>query len=252
MKRMKSACVRAVFVVAVVCLLSLTALSSGLSEDYHPLTIGCHWEYHSAILGELSMSIVGDRDILGVTTRVRRQVRPDQVYENFWSKDASGNLFLHGAVNFTFPFEAAYVPPIKMVAPPLFLGKAWVTNAVRTFKLDGTPWDDAPFDYPLRVYTAGIDTVPAGDFYSYGVGYDTPFGVLLSSGKGTFDLLGRRVTGGQLATDNATHWYSDGVGLVQSCDYTDRQYAYKLLSFEIPSVPTQSPTWGSVKEMYKK
>jgi hypothetical protein len=198
----------------------------------------------------MSMSIVGDQDILGVTTRVRRQVQQDQVFENFWSEDASGNVYLHGAVNFTYPAEAAYVPPIRMVAPPLFLGKSWVTNDIRVYNLDGTPWDDAPIDYPLRVYTEGTITVPAGDFYSYGVGYDTPFGSLLTSRQGTFDVLGRRVAGSQSTTDNATEWYSDGVGVVQSCYYTDRQYAFRLLSYGLPTVPTQATTWGRVKALY--
>jgi hypothetical protein len=247
---MKLACVSAVLVVVVVFLPSLSARSGELSEDYYPLMVGSHWEYRSAVFGEMSMSIVGDQDILGVTTRVRRQVLSDQVFENYWSKDASGNVFLHGAVNFTYPFEAAYVPPIKVVEPPLFLGKAWVTNGIRGYNLDGTPWDDGPFDYPLRVYTEGVLAVPAGDFYSYGVGYDTPFGYLLTSRQGTFDVLGRRVAASQFETDNATEWYSSGVGVVQSCDYTDRQYAFKLVSFELPSVPTQAITWGRVKSLY--
>jgi len=246
---MKLASMSAVLL-AVVVLPLLTARSGVLSEDYFPLTVGSHWEYYSEVFGQMSTSIVGEEDILGVTTRVRRQVRSDQLIENYWSKDASGNVFLHGAVNFTYPFEAAYVPPIKMVEPPLFVGKGWVTNGIQGYDLDGTPWDDVPFDYPLRVYTEGVIAAPGGDFYSYGVGYDTPFGLVLNTGQGMFDVLGRRIAGSQLATDNATEWYSSGVGVVQSCDYTDRQYAFKLVSFELPSVPMQEATWGRVKALY--
>ncbi len=250
---MKLACVSAVLfvvVVVVVFLPSLTARSGVLSEDFYPLTVGSHWEYYSEVFGQMSTSIVGEQNILGVTTRVRRQVRSDQLIENYWSEDASGNVFLHGAVNFTYAFEAAYVPPIKMVEPPLFVGKVWVTNGIQSYDLNGTPRDGAPFDYPLRAYTEGLVAVPGGDFYSYGVGYDAPFELVLKVRQGTFDVLGRRIAGSQLESDNATQWYSSGVGVVQSCDYTDRQYAFKLVSFELPTVPTQEATWGRVKALY--
>jgi hypothetical protein len=247
---MKSDWVRAVGAVAVVCLTALVATSAVLSYDYHPLAVGSHWEYYSTFYGEQSMTIVAEQAILGVTTRVRLQIEPDQVWENFWSKDSSGDVFLHGAVNFTAAFEVAYVPPIKMVAAPLLLGKSWVTNGIRCYDLDGTPWEGDPFDYALRVYTEGALTVPAGDFYSYGVGYDIGSGFVLGGRQGTFDVFGRRVGDSQLAADNATEWYSDGVGVVQSCDFTDRQYASRLLSYELPTASTQVTTWGQLKAVF--
>jgi hypothetical protein len=242
--------VRSVVPVLVVCLAALLAVSVASSYEYQPLAVGSHWEYYSTLHGRQSMTIVGEEAVLGVATRVRRQVQPDQVYENFWSKDSAGNLYLHGARNFTYPLECAYVPPIRMVAPPLFLEKTWVTNAVRFCDLDGTPWEGDPFDFPLRVYTEGILAVPAGAFYACGVGYDIGSGFVLTSRQGTFDVFGRLIGSSALSTDNATEWYSDGVGVVQSCDDTNKEYAFRLLSYDLPSVSTQPTTWGRMKAMF--
>jgi hypothetical protein len=232
------------------CLAILTVSSRGLSYDYFPLGIGSQWEYYSTYFGEQSVSILGEEIVLGVTTRVRSQVDPEQSFENYWTVDSSGDVFLHGAVNFTYPMEVAYWPPLKMVEAPLFVGRAWVTIGVRCYNLDGTPWDQEPIDYPLRVYTEGVLTVPAGDFYCYGVGYDTGSGPLLVGRQGTFDVLGRRVGASQLAGDNSTEWYSDGVGVVQSCDFTDRQYASRLVSYHLVPVSTQATTWGRLKAIF--
>jgi hypothetical protein len=246
----KSDYVRIISAMAVICLPALLASSHAFSYDYVPLAVGSHWEYYSTYYGEQSMTIIGEQVILGVTTRVRLQVQSDQIYESFWSNDSSGNVFIHGAINFTYPLEVAYVPPLKIVAPPLFLGKTWVTNGVRLYGLDGTPWDDEPFDYPLRVYTEGVVAVPAGSFYSYGVGDDTGSGLVLTARQGTFDVFGRRVAGDQLTAGNASDWYSDGVGVVEFCDFRNTQDPSRLVSYELPSVSTQPTTWGQLKAMF--
>jgi hypothetical protein len=229
------------------CLLALIAAPAVPAYDFHPLEVGSHWQYYSTYSGDESMTIVAEQLVLGVTTRVRREVFPDEVVENFWSQDSSGTVFLHGAVNFSEPFAVAYLPPIKMVSPPLYVGRTWMTPAVRCYDLDGTPWESEPFDYPLRVYTEGLLTVPAGDFYSYGVGYDIGAELVLTTRQGTFDIFGRRLGGDQLTADNATHWYCDGVGVVQSCYFVDRQYASRLVSYQLPTVSTTPTTWGRVK-----
>lgn len=247
---MRSDWVRAVIIGLALWFAALIAASAASCYEYQPLAVGSHWEYYSTLYGEQSVRVIGEEVIIGLTTRVRRQVEPDQVYENFWSVDSSGDLYLHGGRNFTYPMEGAYIPPIKMVAAPLFLGKAWVTTGVRIYDLDGTPWEGDPLDYPLRVYTEGVLAVPAGEFYSHGVGYDIGSGAALTTRQGTFDVFFRRVGAGQLTTDNATAWYSDGIGVVQSCDDTNRGYAFRLVSYELPSVSTQSTTWGRLKTMF--
>jgi hypothetical protein len=216
--------------------------------EYQPLESGWQWIYDNPSGGIQTMSITGEREVLGVTTKVRLQVEDTQTYENYWTRDAAGGLFLHGAYNYD-GFGIAYAPPIQMVNAPLFLGKTWITVNIYTYGLDGNPDGGPPFDYPLRVYFEGAVTVPAGEFYAYGVGYDIGPRVIFSRGGKTYDLLGRSVTAGDLPrTDNTTDWYTDGVGEVMfGYVYGD---IYRLRSFDTP-VPTQATTWGRVRALYR-
>jgi len=247
---MKSDSVGHVIVAIGIFLLALVGRSVAFSYEYHPLAVGSHWEYYSTLHGAQSSSIVGEEVVLGVITRVRRQVQPDQVWENFWSSDSAGNLYLHGGRNFTYPVEVAYAPPIKMVAAPLLLGKVWVTPGVRFCDLDGTPWEGDSFDFAFQVYTEGRLTVPAGEFYAYGVGPDTGPGLMFTTRQGTFDMFLQWVGDSQLTAGNATEWYADGVGVVQQCNDTNTEYAFHLLSYWLPPVSTQPTTWGRLKAMF--
>lgn len=197
------------------------------------------------------MTIVGERTVFGVTTRVRRQEEQTQTYENFWTDDATGNLFLHGAVNYTYGVGWMFAPPIQMVASPLSLGRAWTTEGVQAYDLDGTPWGSDPFAYPLRVFTEGSLSVPAGPFYAYGVGSDATAPPLLGRDGRSFDLLGRRVEPESAKRDGeATDWYSEGVGVVQMRTTADEAQAFKLVSHG-PSVAAETPTWGKIKNAYR-
>lgn len=231
--------------------LALPALSGRVEAlTYHPLEVGFQWEYYSTLDGYQTMTITGERDILGIVTRVRRQEEQIQVFENFWTDDTEGNLYLHGAVNLTDGFEVAYFPPIQMVDAPLYLGKAWVTENIGLYDLDGTPWD-VEIDYPLRVYTEGIVTVPAGDFYAYGVGYDVGPIVIESESGQLFDIFGRRIEETEEdRIDNATEWYSVDVGLVQHTYLADEELGFKLLSYEFP-VAISATTWGGLRLLFR-
>lgn len=237
-------------------ILVLTGIGIGLAGvlapcaayDYQPLEIGWQWIYDNPNGGLHTMSITGERTVLGVTTRIRHQVEDSQTYENYWTEDAAGNLFLHGAFNYD-GFEAAYSPPIQMVNAPLSFGKTWVTEDIYMYDLDGTPWGGEPMDYPLRVYFEGVVTVPAGEFTTYGVGFDIGPRVLLARGGKTYDIFGRAVSAGDPPRDdNTTDWYTDGVGEVMfGYVYGD---IYRLQSFDSP-VPTRATTWGRVRGLYR-
>jgi hypothetical protein len=61
-------------------------------------------------------TVIGHRVVPGVETAVRHEVfvgdgRSSQVFENFWTSGPDGDLYLHGAVNYTGTFEIAYSPP---------------------------------------------------------------------------------------------------------------------------------------------
>ena len=218
--------------------------------SYHPLDVGTTWDYFSATEGDELVSIIGEREVLGALTRIRRHVRPEDTWENYWSQDDGGNLFIHGARSITDPsFEVAYLPPIRMVDSPLYEGKTWVTEDVRLYDLDGNPWPDEPFDYPLRVYSEGIVAVPAGEFYAFGVGYDAVDGRsawVLRSGRDISGRLWRPDKG----RDNTSHWYAVDVGVVQFFS-GDAENPFRLVFFEVPPVGTVSTTWGRIRDLYR-
>ena len=233
--------------------LSWPAAGPARAVDYHPLDVGNVWQYTSSVDGDQTMEIVGERTVLGVVTRVRRQTLATQTFENYWTRDAAGHLLLHGARNLTSPFEVAYFPPMRKVEAPLHLGRNWITEDVHLFSLDGTPWGDPPIDYYGEVLTEGEVTVPAGTFYAYGVGYEVygraESGLLTRDGR-SYDLEGRRVDGGAGRPLDATDWYADGVGEPWMSWYEDEELGFKLVSFNLPT-PARETSWGRVRWLYR-
>lgn len=221
-----------------------------LAQNYHPLNIGFRWEYYSTAEGHQVMTISGELVVLGTTTRIRYQAEEIQLYENYWTSDAAGNLFLHGARNFTFPMDVAYLPPIQMVSAPLFAGKTWITYDIQLYSLDGIPWGDEPFDYPVRVYNEGYMQVPAGEFYAYGVGYDINPALIIRTANGAFDVFGRHLEEVVTGSDNSSEWYSVDVGLVQFGPYADPENDFRLLAYYPPPTPVLSTTWGAIKALF--
>ena len=197
------------------------------------------------------MTITGEEEILGALTRVRRQQMTTDLFENFWTADSAGNVYIHGARNLVDDFEVAYLPPILMVDAPLAYGKAWMTEGVMNYDLDGTPWGGDPYDYSLRVYFEGFVAVPAGDFYSYGVGYDAG-PVLVRSAAGEFyDIFGRRLRAGEQLTEaDITEWYSDGTGLAQQTTYAAGEHPLRLIWWN-PTVFTEASSWGRIKHLFR-
>jgi hypothetical protein len=217
-----------------------------VAHTYQPLTIGAQWVYVNQVHGPQTMTITGERVVLGALTRIRHQSEAAQTYENYWTADADGNLWLHGAYNYD-GFNIAYLPPIQMASAPLFEGKTWVTQGILLYGLDGTPSGETPFDYPLRVYTEGVLTVPAGDFYAYGVGYDTGSRLIFTREGKSYDMFGRALDADPVRVDdNSTEWYSDGVGLVMF-GYADR---FLLESYGFP-VPVEHRSWGGIRALYR-
>lgn len=215
--------------------------------EYHPLGLGTQWIYDNPQGGLHYMTITGEREVLGVSAVIRHQDEDTQTFENYWTTDVFGNLFLHGAFNYD-GFGIAYLPPIKMVDAPLAGGKSWVTENIHTYYLDGTPWGTEPFNYPLQVYSEGVVTVPAGDFYAYGVGtyYEPP--VIISRDGKSYNLLGRHIEHEDLLIEgNVTEWYTDGIGLPQWGYLLNAQY--QLREYGSPTA-TMNTTWGRIRASY--
>ena len=220
------------------------------AQDYHPLTVGSQWEYFSTVDGTDMMSITGEEEVLGTLTRVRREIAEAETIDTFLTQDAAGNLFCHGSRNLTLHLEFAFVPPLRMVDAPLSLGKTWTITQVMRYHFDGTPFTEEPFDLVFRVYTEGNVSVPAGDFFAYGVGYSLGFPGRFRASAGDLDILGHHPRD-QNRQSYPMEWYAVGVGLVIHTYLEDEQLGYRLVSYSIVPTATHNETWSGIKVLFR-
>jgi hypothetical protein len=101
------------------------------------------WHYANELDQTHSRNMTGIQDVLGVETVVRDEEISESgsvidLFANFWTCDGEGDLYLHGAVNYMYGFEAAYCPPIMIVDSPLEYDKIWVTPEHSTHLASGT------------------------------------------------------------------------------------------------------------------
>lgn len=226
------------------------ALAQGPPE-YLPLETGNHWSYQSDLDTTEEMTITGEFSVLGVVTRVRLEDLVTDMFENYWTTDDSGSLFLHGAHNLMYGFQVAYQPPIRMIDAPLSQGKAWVTSGVRLYSLDGTPWGSDASDFALVVDFVGNVDVPAGSYPAFGIGFNPQTLTLVDKNGAEYDVFGRRVQGRVDKSDvDITEWYAAGVGIVQKTRYSGEQHPLQLTSFGLPSA-LRVTSWGSLKAEYR-
>ncbi|MCK4512471.1 hypothetical protein KAW64_12070 [bacterium] len=242
--------------VPLVIVASLFAHAPGLATVYHPLDIGTEWHYADELDQTHSRAMTGTREVLGVDTVVRHEEIWQgetlvDVFENYWTEDAEGDLYLHGAANLMSRWPLAYVPPVLMVDAPLQEGKSWVTENIQRYELDGTPWGD-PFNYDLRVYSEGDISVPAGTFYAYAVGDTAVYADAREVSGQILDVFGCRVTGSALAgsgnrDDIFVEWYSENVGVVRHGLYSPPEHNMELISL----TPVEVASWGRVKALFR-
>lgn len=218
---------------------------------YFPVELGWTWDYAHDVMGTEVNQITGTRLVRGRVTQIQRRqqigTQYPQVVENYWSVDEEGDVFLHGGQNFTFPIVIAYEPPIRLVDAPLSIGKSWESpfTYCNSLDLDGTC--QGPYPYPLVVVFEGNITVPAGTFYTYGVGYDDQPPSISVAGN-NFDIFaryrGEASSEGALVAE-ASDWYCDGVGLVQFD-------AFKMTGWSPPgTTATDESSWGSIKRLFR-
>ena len=209
------------------------------AEDYLPLQIGNRWEYTSSE-GDETKEVTGTIELWGEEVYVIEY--PQSVHnlglENYWTTNVEGDVFLWGFWRDDDQWGWLYLPPIPMVDAPLYLDKTW-SHTFDTYVLPDTTYA-GQHEIGFRVYWEGLLSVPAGDFYSYGIGQYLPVGPGFLedhclSGEVTVDL----------PREEPTLWYSDGVGEIQ---YRTSDI-YQLVSFDHPVAIAQT-SWGAVKALY--
>lgn len=217
------------------------------AASYMPLVSGMSWDYRTPSGLQHNMMMCGTRVVNGAVTSVRHQSEVGQVYENYWTEDAAGNLYLHGAWNVTSNYQAVYAPPILFVHPPLSVGRTWANPEVHMFDFDGNDLDFV-FSYPMAVFTDETLTVPAGAFHAYGIGFDPSAFSAVSRSGGAYSLIGRRLdtAAGATSAANATDWFSEGVGEVR---FSGDGELFGLVGWGAPT-PVAVATWGAIKALY--
>lgn len=239
---------RSLLLVAALVMAALpTPAPAGVPADYFPLVSGNRWDY-GRLLGETAtVEVLGAFDVLGQPTTRVRWTETGQTYENFWSLDAQGRVYIHGARNLTFLYGVAYTPPILFLNPPMSLGQSWVTTGVVVTDFDGNN-PSAPADFGFGVGFAGPLSVPAGIYQVVGIGQLVPTGTKPEEGEADFDALGALRTGKPGAAGNQIpppdYWFSDGVGPVQYKPNTADPF--RLLRFSGPT-PVEATTWSRIK-----
>lgn len=213
-------------------------------QTYQPLDIGNFWSYQGPS-GEQETHIVqGTRVIRGTPVYVvKYSGGHDDGLENYWTTDASGDLFLWGFYAPNAEFGLVYDPPLLFLDSPLALGDSWQTT-FSAYSLPDTSYF-GQFTFRQKVYEEGVVTVPAGDFYAYGVGEapgapspSIPF------------LADHDLAGNAISTTRGgapTSWFSQDVGEVQL-----NAFVFLKLTAYLAPTPTTPSSWGALKHRFAR
>ena len=214
------------------CTLLLISLATAAgAQNYFPLDTGLVWTYTDGAGSDLEGTVLGPVEYNGLTVVELQYLQTGanaQEYHNFWTREAGGVTWLHGAWNAS-GFSATYDPPILYIEAPLYQGLVWTT----VFGYNGEP-SEATYE----VFEEGDTTVPMGTFYAYGIGAAEP--PLPAGQLAGYDLLGRRLDGG---TREASRWYTENIGMIRYLA------SFELVSFS-GSVATEQTTWTGVKALF--
>ncbi len=211
------------------------ALSAAAQPNWQPLAFGWTWTYVDGLSVQNGV-VLGDANVRGRTVReIRHEEIGTQVYRNYWSRDAEGNVFLHGFINDTVALSRSYEPPVLWIPGVLEVGTSWLTAVDIYVGLDGYDLDSTAV-LAFRVTDNRVLDLPAGLFDAWSVTDDT----LPGRTESAFTITGRRRESGKAVS--LTRWYSHGFGLV-------KEWGWELTDFT--PVATERAAWGDVKALYR-
>jgi len=222
-------------------LLIIASLVAAQPPDYQPLSPGWSWTYITDEGGYLTKHVADHLEVHGHFTTVIQcvELAPyPQVYQNYWTKDPDGNVYLHGAWN-EDGFLWTYEPPILLVSPPLYPGRNWSSTS-RFYRSYDNSSPDTLLTLTYEVIARSDVTVPAGVFKSANVVSVIPQPSCARHGN-AYDLLGRCLPAGR-AYENG-EWVSDGIGRIKDA-------AWELEEFTAP-LPAEFSSWGDVKLLFR-
>ena len=145
------------------------------AEDFLPLQVGNRWEYTSTE-GDETKEVTGTTELWGEEVFLIEYVESvnNIGLDQYWTTNAEGDAFVWGWWRDDHQYGVLYDPPIPWVDAPLYLGKTW-SHVFDAYTLPDTAYAGQN-EIGLEVYWEGVLTVPAGEFYSYGIGQYLPIG----------------------------------------------------------------------------
>ena len=225
--------------------LAFASLSRPASaQSYQPLASGLRWVFASPSGADRDTIIsVGPTVFDGLNVVEFQYHGFNEGLSNFWSVDPDGTVLFYG---FDLPaesFTVHYVPPMRMVVPPMITGHTW-RDTIRSLCLRGCEADTTPTISVSTVNSVGPLTVPAGTFEAAGVEMHAGFAAMgLRSG---YTYLGTKSVDPRTSASagGSVRWWTDGVGLIQNWD------GWNLLSFD-SATATRVTRWGQLKSRYR-
>jgi hypothetical protein len=222
-------------IILIAALMVALAGSVAAQPNWQPLAIGWTWSYENGT--NLQSSVVqGSTNVRG---RAVREIRHEQVgvdvYRNYWSRDAAGNVYLHGFINDTVGLARSYEPPVLWLPGELEVDASWLTAVDIHVGLEGDDLDSKVI-LAFRVTDHRVLDLPAGQFDAWGVSEDASLGMAETA----FTITGRRREAGKAVSQ--ARWYSHGFGLV-------KDWGWELTDYT--PVAAARATWGDVKALYR-
>lgn len=213
------------------------------AQDYLPLGPGSFWHYAGDAGDAFTRTVTGTLEMAGETVSVVAVsgYAPDEGLEQYWTSQAGGDVLFWGFYRSLEDWGLLYVPPLLLVDAPLSVGQRWSAVA-EVFEIPGNQPAGAWVGERV-VLSAGLETVPAGEFFAYALAWDFPLGEPRAPSLRGRDLYGRhRVAGRELSVPE---YWSQGVGIVRE----ETTQIWRLTDFDGPT-PAAAASWSALKALY--
>ena len=235
-------------------LLSLLSIGSAFStanaQTYQPLDEGLRWIYSPPTGTDRDTIVVAGPAVFdGVNAIEFRYHGYNDGLSNFWTVDPDGSVLFHGFDLPDVSLGVRYVPPIRMVVPPIVAGHAWRDTIFTHCFRSPSPCNS---DTVGTIYVSTIDgisphTVPAGTFTAVAVDLSLGFVALerFASVPG-YSIFGTIVAenGAAVGLGGMVRWWAEDVGMIENYN------GWSLLSFDRVT-PAHAASWGQLKKLYR-
>ena len=228
-------------------LASLASLPDGPRADsFPPLEIGRRWIYE--VTGQSSRDTVVSTGLVVFDGEVVHELSYhgwDEGLFNYWSVDVEGAVLFHGFDRPGEHFAVHYVPALRMIAPPAFVGRTWIDTVVARCLRAPCDGGQEPFTAPRRIVDLGTHTVPAGTFSAVAIETEIPQATATFSKASAYTVLGtRRSSAAAEVQSGRITWWVNGVGMVED------SAGWILLQLDFVTA-TRRTTWSRVKGLYR-